>query len=52
MPLICTAVVFVALYVGDAYWFDGRHVTTVLASAKQFDATTEQQLSRLMHFKR
>jgi hypothetical protein len=51
MPLLYVTIVFVALFVGDCYYFEGRHVTSVMAQAKQFDAAAEQQAKHLLHFK-
>ena len=50
MPFVCVIVVFVALIVGDGYYFDGRHVTAMIARAKEFDATAEKEMGRVLHF--
>ena len=50
MPFICIVVVFVALIVGDGYYFDGRHVTAVIAGAKEFDAAAEKKIGGVLHF--
>jgi hypothetical protein len=50
MPFICIVVVFVALIAGDGYYFDGRHVTAVIAGAKEFDAAAEKRIGHMLHF--
>ena len=52
MPFIHATVIFVTLLVGDAYYFEGQHITNMLAHAREFDAAAEQQINRVMHFKR
>jgi hypothetical protein len=50
MPLIYTVVVLIALIVGDGYYFEGRHVTSIVARAKELDRVAEQQITRALHF--
>jgi len=52
MPLIWVTVVIVTSVLGDAYYFEGHHITSIVARAKEVDVSAEQQINRVLHFKR
>ena len=51
MPLIWATIAIVSLVVGDAYYFEGHHITSIIAHAKEVDAIAERQMGRVLHFK-
>ena len=52
MRVIYTIAVLLALIMGDGYYFDGRHVTSIMARAREFDVAAEQKIGRVLNFNR
>jgi hypothetical protein len=52
MRVIYTIVVLLGFIMGDGYYFDGRHVSSIMSRAKEFDVAAEQKMNRVLHFNR
>jgi hypothetical protein len=52
MRVIYTIGVLLAVIMGDGYYFDGSHVTTIMTRAKAFDVAAEQKIGLVLRFNR